>query len=494
MMGSGVALMFRGVWLEQAFAALSFIVLARLLGAEIFGIAMMAMSVIILVEVLVRDTITDFLIQTPHPEDGHFEAVFWTLIGLAVVLVAMIWAAAPAIAHLFETPIVSDLLRGVSPTIVCIALAGVPVVRLRRAYAYRPLALRSSIGSGLGGIAGVVAALMFLGPWSIVAQRLVQVVAAEGIAIFSPHGWRPRFIAKRHHFLDVWRFSLKVVSLRISEISGMQAPSFVIGAMLGPAALGHYTVAWRIVDIAIELLSTPIRYVAQPSFARLQYHRSAAGRLLLEAGEVASFIAFPGLLGLAVVADPLILALLGPGWEDSVAVLQVLCILGLCFSIEHLNQSFCLAMGRTSSLLVFSAIETLVGLLLALSASHMGAEMVALAWALGFLAIWPIRLAFVSRLAERPASDYLAAYAVPVLLSIAMALTVSIARQMLVADSPPLVDLAVAVLIGVASYTIISIYMVPNRIERVKRLVGFGAVGGDDLVTLPIESVAKSSS
>ena len=63
----GVAWMAAGNWLEQAINFVVFVVLARLLVAEAFGLLAMATAFVILSEFLVRETLSEFLIAIPPP-------------------------------------------------------------------------------------------------------------------------------------------------------------------------------------------------------------------------------------------------------------------------------------------------------------------------------------------------------------------------------------------------------------------------------------------
>ncbi len=97
----GVAWMFAGIGAEQVFTFLVVVILARLLGAEIYGLVMMAIVFIIFAEFLVRETITDALIQLKDLNPGHLDAVFWSLSGISVGLALCIVFFADAVASMY---------------------------------------------------------------------------------------------------------------------------------------------------------------------------------------------------------------------------------------------------------------------------------------------------------------------------------------------------------------------------------------------------------
>jgi O-antigen/teichoic acid export membrane protein len=164
----GVAWMFAGNWTEQAANFLVFIVLARMLGAEAFGLAAMAIVFVLLGEFLVRETLTETIIQLKQVEDGHLDAVFWLLGLLSVCIVGLTIICADWIAGLFSEPRVAGYLVWATPAVLCIGLSGVPVACLRRQLEFRVLAIRATLGVLAGGAVGIAMALGDLGPWSLV--------------------------------------------------------------------------------------------------------------------------------------------------------------------------------------------------------------------------------------------------------------------------------------------------------------------------------------
>ena len=53
--------------------------------------------------------------------------------------------------------------------------------------------------------------------------------------------------------------------------------------------------------------------------------------------QVTSFVVFPSMILLAFVAEPMILALVGEKWRQSIPLLQILCVAGLVSHIHVVN-------------------------------------------------------------------------------------------------------------------------------------------------------------
>lgn len=443
--------MFAGNWTEQATNFLVFIVLARVLGAEAFGLAAMALVVVVLGEFLVRDTLTETIIQLEEVEDGHLDAVFWLLAGLSVGLVGLIVLCADPIARLYSEPRVAGYLVWAAPAVLWLGLSGVPVACLRRQLEFRVLAIRATVGVLAGGAVGIAMALADLGPWSLVGQH-VTLVFVNGAVAWGAHPWRPGFRARRRHLRDVLYFSLKMVGLRATELVSLNAPTVVIGSYLGPVALGHFTLAWRLVEILSLVLTTPIRFVAQPGFAHLHRSGRGAGQLLHEVMDTCSVVTFVSFLGLAAVAAPTVRSVFGETWMPAVPVLQILCGLGIYLSLERLQQAYSIAVGRAGRLTVLAVIEGTLAIIAMVLVADRGLVAVTIAFPTVLLVLWPLRIRFVTSLAELGMANYLRVFALPLTLAVLTAGVVVGWQALIEAHVSTLTALVSAVLVGVAIY------------------------------------------
>ncbi len=90
-----------GNWAEQVCAFITFTIMARLLGAEVFGLVAMAIIVVGFAEILIRQSITEALIQRQQLEPGHLDAAFWSLLALAAGLTLGIVALADLVARVY---------------------------------------------------------------------------------------------------------------------------------------------------------------------------------------------------------------------------------------------------------------------------------------------------------------------------------------------------------------------------------------------------------
>lgn len=419
----GVAWMAAGNWTEQAVNFVVFVILARLLGAEAFGLLAMASAFVILSEFLVRESLSEYLIADPDPTDAHFNAVFWLLAALGAALTLALLLLAAPISWFYEQSEVRGLIVALSPTVLMIALTAVPVTILRRELQFRTLSLRAIAGVVAGGIVGIGMALTGFGVWSLAGQRLAQ-VGVNIVMAWTAVSWRPGLSTGHTETRQVLHFGGAVLGLRAAELAGTQTPSVIVGATLGPAALGYFSISWRLVEIASFLIVTPLRMAAQPAFAAMTRHGGQAAHLLTDISRLTGLAAFPAFLGLAVLSGPVLRLVFGAQWSDAAPVLAVLSLLGIYFCIEKIQQSFCLAGGRAAELSILAWAEVVIGAALIWLATQWGLVAIAAAFVLTRYGLWYFRFRIVAGMAGLSVGTLLETHLRPLLASLAMALGV----------------------------------------------------------------------
>lgn len=460
---TSVAWMAAGNWTEQAVNFAVFVTLARLIGAEAYGLLAMASVFIVLSESLVRESLSEYLIAAADPAPEDFNAAFWLLAALGLALALALVLAAGPIARGYGQPEVRGLIMALAPSVVLIALTAVPVAILRRELRFRILALRATAGVITGGIVGIAMALTGYGVWSFVGQWITM-ITTNIIMAWGAVDWRPGRRFGRTHLRRAAGFGAQVLSLRAAELAATQTPMLVIGATLGPLAAGLFSVAWRLVETLSFLIVTPLRMASQPAFAAISRAGGRAGELLVDISRLTGLAAFPFFAGLAVLAGPILALVFGAEWAAAAPVLSVLAFMGPYFCIAKVQQSFCLAAGRAGPITLLAWAGVGLGAAMILAAATSGLFAIAVAFVAAHYLLWGLRFRVVARLAELPVAAFLTCHLRPLLASAVMALVVAlVARASGGTGLAP--GLALSVAAGVAVFAALTIGFMRDRLR-----------------------------
>ncbi|WP_170765226.1 lipopolysaccharide biosynthesis protein [Ruegeria lacuscaerulensis] len=465
----GVAWMSVGVWVEQAFNFIIIAILARLLGAEAFGLLAMAAAFVLFSEFLVRESISDILLTRDELSPARLNSVFWLLALLGAVLMAVLFLAAGPVARFYGEDVVQGLLIGLSPTVMMIALTAVPVAILRRKMEFRVLALRAIAGAVIGGIVGIGMALAGYGVWALVGQRLA-LTATNIVMAWGAVSWRPGLSVSRKHIREILHFGHRILGLRAAELAAVQSPVVIIGALMGPVQAGYYAIAWRVVEVAFFVLITPLRMVAQPAFGAAARGGGRATDLLLDVMRLTGFLAFPAFAGLAILSEPVLVLLFGQKWSPAAPVLSLMAVFGMYLSAEKVQQTFCLAAGRPGRLAILSWIEVGLAVVVIAVVAPYGLSLTTAGFVAVFLLIWPFKFANLGHIVGLPGMELMRQHVVPLLLSAGMAASVQGVAWQLDGKSPALI-LLVGTAAGIAVYCLLAALFQRNRLRLLFSMV-----------------------
>jgi O-antigen/teichoic acid export membrane protein len=187
-----------------------------------------------------------------------------------------------------------------------------------------------------------------------------------------------------------------------------QADFFMIGALLSSAALGLYTMAWRLAMVSTERIMAVFTKVSFPAFASLQKNPREAALHWLQISEIVSWITFPLLTGMMLVAEPFVRIALTAKWTACVPVLRLLCVLAILRSLGTIMPALVNALGRPGVIFRYNVVSVAVlPLAFAAFAVWAGIEGVGLAWLVVYFPFWLWLFHFTLKLTDTAADDYL---------------------------------------------------------------------------------------
>jgi O-antigen/teichoic acid export membrane protein len=121
----------------------------------------------------------------------------------------------------------------------------------------------------------------------------------------------------------------------------------VIGRFFSAADLGYYTRADSFKKMPSQNITDVIQRVSYPALSLLQDDTPRLRRAYQKLIKSAMLITFTLMLGMAAVAEPLILTLIGEQWQPSIIYLQLLCFVGMFYPLQAINLNMLKVKGRS---------------------------------------------------------------------------------------------------------------------------------------------------
>jgi O-antigen/teichoic acid export membrane protein len=402
------------------------------------------------VKILAEQGLADAIVQHVDPKKEHLDTAFWAsaLIGLA--LSGLLAGTAGLTANIVGEPDLAPVLAVLAVSVAIAGLGSVQIGILTRQLAFGSLTARKLFAVVVSGIAGVAAALAGLGVWSLVVLRLTSEIV--GVAtLWRVTDYRPGLHFSTRLFGQMLSFGSNVVGFRIMNFFKKRSDNLLIGSFLGSAALGFYTIGYRMLNIMIDLTTAIVGMVAFPVFSRTQLEPERTQTAFYKAIRFTSLLAFPAFLGLMAIAPEATRLIFGSKWEPSIPVMRVLALAGLLQSVMFVNGVLLKALGKPSWRFIITTIEAVVSVAAFLVVVQYGIVAVATAFVVVGYALAPITLIATHRLMPLEPRRYVRQFGPALGASLAM-VAVVFGTKTLVADLALVWQVLVLVLSGAATY------------------------------------------
>ena len=300
----------------MAISFVSNIVLARLLTPDDYGTIGMLMIFIAVANTFVDGGFGSALIQKKEPTKEDYSTIFWWNMFLSVVLYGLLFIGAPAVARFYNLPLLCDVLRVQGFVLIVNALSIIQQNQLRKQLKFKRLAMVTVISATLSAGIAIILAYMGWGVWALVAQQLM-LSGFTAILLWVLNKWYPSLVFSKESFKQLFGFGGFILLSNLINTFCDNIQGILLGKFFNPAALGYYTQARKLEEVATTSISGVINQVAYPVLSVFQYDINGLITALKKFIQCIAFIVFPLMLLLIIIAKPTIILLYSDKFSNS---------------------------------------------------------------------------------------------------------------------------------------------------------------------------------
>jgi len=336
------------------------IILARLLLPEEFGLVGMLAIFTAIAQVFIVSGMSSALIQKKNANTTDFSTVFYYNIAIAILFYFILFFSAKHIAAFYEEPKLIKLTKYIALVFIINAFGTVQATILRKALNFKKLNIISVISVVFAGTIAIVMAFNGFGVYAIVGQSIAFATLSTILYwIFSD--WKPKLVFSKNSFKSLFGFGSKLLLSALLDQIYNNLSTLIIGKAFSAVQLGYFSRAKATRDIPIQNTTGILNNLIFPIFAKSKNDEDLVRHHLKFIGLI-SFVTFPLMVGLAIVAEPLTVLLFSDKWLPSVPILQILCIAGPAYPLSVVLVSTILAKGKSGLFLKLDIYKKIVGL------------------------------------------------------------------------------------------------------------------------------------
>lgn len=339
---------------------ISGIILARLLTPHDYGCIGMLSIFIVLSESFIDGGFGSALIQKKRPTQEDYSTIFFWNLGMAVLLYAILFVCAPAIARFYDIPLLCDVLRVQGLILFIYAFNIVQRNQLKKKLNFKVLSIVTITTSIIALCVTVLMAYNGFGVWALVAQNLIT-AAIPALVFWFFVKWRPVMTFSSKSFQELFSFGFYMFLTHIVNNFGKNIQSLLIGKLYTPATMGYLSKAVGTERLASYSISSVMTQVTYPLYVKVQDDKTAMANMIRRLTMTISYVTFPLMVVLLLTAKPIFLLLYSERWLPSVPYFQVMCIVGLSSCLQSVNTQTIAAIGKSKLMFWWTLVKRTVG-------------------------------------------------------------------------------------------------------------------------------------
>lgn len=448
-------------------------VLSRILAPSDYGLMGMV-YVVTNFGLLLKDMgTTAAIIQDKQITASKIEAVFWFNIFVGIFLFLIVTLSSSFIAAFFSQPALKEFLVISALIFPISSLTAVHQALLEKESKFNIVARIELISILVAVIVAVAMALNGYGVYSLVIQAILTVLLTSLQLLFS-FKWKPVFSFDYSEFKTLFIFSSNMTGFQIVTYAFRNLDTVVIGKFFGPATLGFYSIASKIMLLPIQNISWIAARSLYPVMSKSQEDNEYLKSLFLKTLGFIAFFTAPTMVGIFVLKEEFINLILGSKWVPVAEMLGYLAPVGFFMSILGILTTVLMAKGKANFLLLTSSLAAVIHFI----CFYFGMRLAGINGLIcGYLiatllsALLPLSLVF--KLLDIKPAEWLIIVMRIIAIALFMGIAIELVDQLLVRKvaSNQVIVLLVDTLVGAIVYFLLARLFIKQKLEYLRKVI-----------------------
>lgn len=346
----------------QSMQLIIFVVLARILSPETFGLMGLIAIFITISQELVDSGFGLALIQSKYVDDIDYSSIFFINLIVSSIIFSLLFLSAPLIASFYGESILINLTRVLGLKFIISSFSLVQVAKLTRDVEFKKLMIAKVPSTLISGVVGIGMAYYGYGVWSLIGQQLSDSLAYS-IQVWIQSKWKPIFVIDWKKVKKLFSYGSKLMVSGLVFASYRNLFEIFIGKYYSTTQVGYYSQSDRVKQIPVLNVSQVIARVTFPVLSRLQdddERLKQSYKLLIRN---VLFVIAPVMIGSIFIAENLFRFVLTEKWLPAVPIFQILCIDGILYPLHVYNLNVLKVKGKSDLYLKMESTRLVISII-----------------------------------------------------------------------------------------------------------------------------------
>lgn len=435
------------------------IVLARLLMPEHYGVVALVNVFILIADVFVESGFSSALIQKKDSDNFDFSTVLYFNIIFSLTIYAVLFFVAPIIAGFYENDLLTPVIRVLSIRVIFAAINSIQQAYISKRMQFKKYFWATFFGTVVSGVVGIVLAYNGFGVWALVFQYLTNIIV-DTFVLSIVIKWKPSIYFSFKRLWVLFKYGWKILFEGLCATLSMQLRSLVIGKTYTETELGYYDKGKQFPSLIMNNINTSINSVLFPAISRVQDDDEQVVSIMRKSVRIISYILFPMLFGMAAVATNMVSVLLTDKWIDCVPYIYISCFTFFMTIGMYPRHQALKAKGKSGVFMVEHFIARIIDLILLLLVYKISVFVLALSGIVMYIVLFATVMFTSKVFTKYRYRDQIKDVFGVLMLSLTMFVPVFFFGYLL--DLPPIVELIIQLVLGIAIYILLSLIFKPE--------------------------------
>ena len=342
------------------------IILARILSPNEFGLMAMIIVFSGVINLINDFGISSALIHHQGITKGQYSSTFFLNFFISLFLGLVFILLSPTIASFYNQETLVELCYYLSITFVFNAVPIVQIARIKQRLEFKKVSIIEFVSVFIAGLISIYMALNGYGIYSLLF-RIILFSIFRTILYISTERWMPSLHFKFNEIVDIFRYGSNLMGSNILNYTTRNIDNLLVGKYLGTKSLGIYNYAYNLMLLPLSLITNVISEVVFPALSKIKDESVKFKSKYMFINRVVAFITVPFICLVFIVADRLILFILGEKWVDIIPIFRLLCIVAIKQPIGTLTGLIYKSIGITDvqfKWTIFNAVITIISFII----------------------------------------------------------------------------------------------------------------------------------
>lgn len=353
------------------------IVLARILSPEEYGIVAIVTIFLHFSTILIEGGFSTALIQKKGYDNRDFSTIFYFSIAVASIIYAILFLCSNAISVFFDEPQLMPVIKVLGLNLFFCAINSIQKAYVSKQMLFKKMFYSSLMAAVFSGVIGIYLAWRGWGVWALVFYSLISQFLIT-LIMWLTVKWRPIFVFSVKSFKQLFDYGWKILTTHMIISIFTNIRSVVISKFYSSSMLAYFDKGKQLPALVMDNINSSIQTILFPVFSDVQDNKTEVKSMTRRSIKTNSLFVFPLMIGLIVMAEPLVLTIFTDKWASMVPFVQIFALSYVLMPMQLANIEAIKSLGYSNITLKLEIVKKAIEIIILIVSSCIGVQ--AIAW------------------------------------------------------------------------------------------------------------------